>query len=264
MAQASSQWQHLVSLLQAVPLADVGNAVGKQIPWRRWSAPGGWLLVAGGSIGLLFWNGRLVVATSIGIAMMLLVYLLQDSKWKPWKGLMPFLKGWNRQFTVAVASGGAAMFGTYLATSVWLEAENHWIATGMIFQGTATLGMLGLLVWQMIGQNHDRRISSFAQTLSDLSHDDPLKRLIAVRQVAEYIEHQDNCGKQHRIADYLRVMLSREDDPIVREAILEGLQVLENFRSLPPNQLQPLNMTQLDARSKRRKVSSVSRSHSHS
>ncbi|NDJ18690.1 hypothetical protein [Myxacorys almedinensis] len=259
MAQASSQWRNLVSLLNAVPLAEVGNVLGKPGLWRRWSAPGGWLLVMGGSIGLLFWNGRLVVATGAGIAMMLLVSVLQDSKGKPWQGLTPLVKGWNQPFAIAAASGGAAMFGTYLATSVWLEAEHHWIATGMIVQGTATLGMVGLLVWQMVGQKHQSAVSSFNQALADLSHEAPLKRLIAVRQLTEHLEQQESRAQQHRTADYLRVMLSREQDAIVRDAILEGLQLLQEMRSLPPSQRQRLEFSQVSHRSNPRKSSSMIR-----
>jgi hypothetical protein len=259
-AQASSQWRNLVGLLQAVPLPDVGTTLSKQ-PWRRWSAPGGWLLVTGGATALLFWNGRLVVATGVGVGIMMLVYLLQDSKWQPWKGLKPLLKGWNQSFAIAAASGGAAMFGTYLAASVWLEAEHHWMATAMILQGTATMGMLGLLVWQMASQKQRSADASFAQTLSDLSHESPLKRLIAVHQLTQHIEHQETRAQRHQTADYLRVMLNREDDAIVRDAILEGLQRLQESRGLPPSQRQSLEMTPIQVRPELRQLGVVARHH---
>lgn len=242
-AQASPQWRNLISFLQALPPQAVGKSTKKSLSWRRFSAPGGWVLISGGTIGLLFWNGRLVIATGIGVAVMLLVYVLQDSKWKPWKELRKTIQGWNSQFLLAASSGGAALFGTYLASSVWVEAEHHWIATGMILQGTATLGILGLLIWKTIGEKRDRSALHLDQILMNLTQENPLKRLIAVRQLTDYIGQQEgDRNTQFRLADYLRVMLAREEDAIVRDAILEGLQILENARSLPSTGLHPLQV----------------------
>ncbi len=208
------------------------------------------MLVSGSTIGLLFWNGRLVIATGIGVATMLLVYILQDSKWKPWREAQKILQGWNSQFLWAAASGSAALLGTYMASSIWVEAEHHWIATGMIFQGTATFGLLGLVVWQMMGQKRDRTLSRVDQVLLQLTDADPLRRLIAVRQLIELMEHRENQAQHRQFADYLRVMLSREEDAIVRDSILEGLQILQDDRSLPPTRLQPLEPAKLKPRAK--------------
>jgi hypothetical protein len=244
-AQATSPWRNLVNLLQALPLEAVSNSVRKQIPWRRWQLPGGWVLVGGGTLGLLFWNGRLVIATGIGVAIMMLVYVFQDSKWKPWTEVQKILEGWNSQFLLAAASGGTAMLGTYMASSIWVEAEHHWIATGMILQGTATFGLLGLVIWQMMGQKRDRTATKVDHLLSHLTDPDPLKRLIAVRQLIEAMEHREHPVQHRHYADYLRVMLSREEDAIVRDSILEGLQILQDDRSLPPTRLQPLEPAKL-------------------
>jgi hypothetical protein len=238
--------QNLTAVVQALP--DVSKALGKS--WRRWSAPGGWVLIGGGPIGLLFWNGRLVIATGIGVATMLLVYVLQDSKWNPRKDLQKWLKGWNAPFLMAAASGGAAMFGTYLAASIWAESEHHWMATGMILQGTATLGVLGLLIWKMMTEQRDRATLQLDQILNHLTQPDALKRLIAVRQLTEYIEQTQNRKSQVYLADYLRVMLAREEDEIVRDAILAGLQTLDDAHSLLPARLQPLQVSPAKTRLK--------------
>jgi hypothetical protein len=243
-AQASSQWRNLVSLVQNSPLAEIDLRDLKHVSWQRWSAPGGWLLFTGGTIGLLFWNGRLVVATGAGVAVMLLVYLMQDGNWKaPWADLRKFLQGWNRQFLLAVASGGAATFGTYLAASLWAEVGSPWIATGMLLQQAATMGAVGLLIWQMMGKQPDRPITRLNQILDDLTDADPLKRLIAVRRMSEVLKKQPDRAQQRQLADYLRVMLSREEEPIVRDAVLEGLQTLNTARSLAPSRTQPLEAT---------------------
>ncbi|MCY7276613.1 MAG: hypothetical protein LH702_23485 [Phormidesmis sp. CAN_BIN44] len=213
----------------------------KSFSLRHFSAPGGWLLITGGTIGLLFWNGRLVVATGAGIAVMMLVYLSQDGNWKaPWSDVQKFLQGWNQTFLLAVTSGSAATFGTYLAASLWAEVGSPWIATGMILQQTATIGTLGFLIWQMLNRQESCPITRFNQILDDLTDGDPLKRLIAVRRMTDSIEQQSDRAQKRQMADYLRVMLSREEDPIVRDALLEGLQSLDIIRSLSESKVQAI------------------------
>ncbi len=237
MAQTSSQWRNLVNLVQNSPLVDRDRPFNL----RRWSVPGGWLLVTGGTIGLLFWNGRLVLATGAGVAVMMLVYLMQDGHWKaPWSDLHKGLQGWNQPFLLAVASGSAATFGIYLAAALWAEVGSPWIATGMILQQAATIAALGLLIWQAANRSENRPAHRFDQVLADLTDGDPLKRLIAVRRMTEMIEQQRDRVQKRQLTDYLRVMLSREEDTIVRDAVLEGLQALDQVRSLPEGQGQAI------------------------
>ena len=239
MAQSSSQWRNLVSLIQNSTLAG-GDRRFSSPALRRWSAPGGWLLVTGGAIGLLFWNGRLVIATGAGVAVMLLVYLMQDGVWKsPRLEVQKFLQGWNQSFLLAAASGCAATFGIYLAASLWAEVSSPWIATGMLLQQVTTIAALGLLIWQMVNRQESRPTTRFNQVLDDLTNGDPLKRLIAVRRITDAIEQHDRAQKR-QISDYLRVMLSREENSIVRDAVLEGLQTLDVTRSLTASKVEPI------------------------
>ncbi|PSB16307.1 hypothetical protein C7B65_22030 [Phormidesmis priestleyi ULC007] len=234
MAQTSSQWRNLVSLIQR-------DRRLKPLALRRWSASGGWLLVTGGTIGLLFWNGRLVLATGAGVAVMMLVYLMQDGNWKaPWSEMEKFLQGWNQTFLLAAASGCAATFGIYLAASLWAEVNSPWIATGMLLQQTTTIAALGLLIWQMVNRQESRPTTRLNQILDDLTNSDPLKRLIAVRRITNAIEQQSDRVQKRQMADYLRVMLSREEDTIVRDAVLEGLQALDITRSLTASKVEPI------------------------
>lgn len=239
MTQTSSQWRNLVGLIQNSTLADRDRRF-KSITLRRLSTSGGWLLVTGGAIGLLFWNGRLVLATGAGVAVMLLVYLTQDGHWKaPWSEVQKFLQGWNQPFLLAAASGCAATFGIYLAASLWAEVGSPWIATGMLLQQVTTIAALVLLTWQMVNRQESRPTAYLNQILDDLTNDDPLKRLIAVRRMTDVIEQSDRAQKR-QIADYLRVMLSREEDMIVRDAVLEGLQKLDITRSLTASKVEPI------------------------
>ncbi|MCY7324481.1 MAG: hypothetical protein LH660_22465 [Phormidesmis sp. CAN_BIN36] len=239
MTQTSSQWRNLVGLIQNSTLADRDRRF-KSITLRRLSTSGGWLLVTGGTIALLFWNGRLVLATGAGVAVMLLVYLMQDGHWKaPWSEMQKFLQGWNQPFLLAATSGCAATFGIYLAASLWSEVGSPWIATGMLLQQTTTIAVLVLLIWQMVNRQENRPTDRFNQMSDDLTNGDPLKRLVAVRRITEAIKQHDRAQKR-QIADYLRVMLSREENTIVRDAVLEGLQKLDITRSLTASKVEPI------------------------
>jgi hypothetical protein len=224
-AQASSQWRYLVNLIQASPLAEVSSETFKYLGRKRWSNSGSWLLVTSGMVALLFWNGRLVLATSVGVATMAIAYLLQDGQWQI-PDLRKWLQGWNRQFLLTVTSGSVATLGTYLAASVWAETTSHWIATLLILQGVATMGMLGLLIWRSLGQTTATSGATLNDVLPDLTALDPLKRLMAIHRIIELLERPTADRATHRqMANYFRLMLSREDQPIVREALLEGLQI---------------------------------------
>lgn len=239
MAQSSSQWRNLVGLVQST-LAERDRRF-KSITLRRLSTSGSWLLVTGGTIGLLFWNGRLVLATGAGVAVMMLVYLMQDGTWKaPWSEVQKFLQGWNQPFLLAAMSGCAATFGIYLAASLWAEVGSPWIATGMLLQQVTTIAALGLLIWQMANRQEGRPTTRFNQILDDLTNSDPLKRLIAVRRMTEAIEQQSDRVQKRQMADYLRVMLSREENSIVRDAVLEALQTLDVTRSLTASKMEPI------------------------
>ncbi len=238
MTQTSSQWRNLVGLIQNSTLADRDRRF-ESITLRRLSTSGGWLLVTGGAIALLFWNGRLVLATGAGVVVMLLVYLMQDGHWKaPWSEVQKFLQGWNQPFLLAATSGCAATFGIYLAAALWSEVGSPWIATGMLLQQTTTIAVLVLLTWQMMNRQ-ESPTTRFNQILDDLTDGDPLKRLIAVRRMTDAIEQSDRVQKR-QIADYLRVMLSREENTIVRDAVLEGLQKLDITRSLTASKVEPI------------------------
>lgn len=223
-------------------------------------------MVGAGAMALLYWNGRLFVATGAGIGVMVLVYLMHD--WKPsinLAALRKTLDGWNQPFLVAVGAGAIATFTTYLAASVWADAESHWIASGAILQSMGTLTVLLLLITQMLNRQERKHRIPYNKLVSDLVNDDPLKRLIAVRQLTDAVSVLDDepCDRRsgiakkptrREIADYFRLMLQREDDAIVRDAIYDGLQTLdivyqlkqatEPLLQLSPRQQDPAKLRQ--------------------
>ncbi|MEX0271528.1 hypothetical protein AB3R30_20565 [Leptolyngbyaceae cyanobacterium UHCC 1019] len=246
-AKDTFRGRFLVSAIQDLPLAKLKTQTLKRFSSRHGFGSGGWVVVTTGAIALLYWNSRLVFATGTGIVAMLLVYLMHD--WKPSinaVALRQLLQGWNQPFLVAAGTGAIATFSTYLAAAIWAESDSAWIASGAILQGMGTLTGLGLLVWQICNRQESHAPLQINQLLFDLAHEDPLKRLLAVRQLTDSISVLDDQSRLDRrslptnrhpnlakipsrrqIADYFRVMLQREEDPIIRAAVLDGLQTLE-------------------------------------
>lgn len=228
------RWRYLMRLLQGVSLADLQLSGLKHLPVRGWVRPGKWLLFGGGLAAMLYWNERLVLATGSGVAVMLLVYLLH--RWKleiPWSDIRKFLQAWNHPVVLSIAAGGAATLISYMVASVWVESDSHWIAAAAILQGMGTLALLILLIWQGITQQAERDRRWFNRALADLTHSDPLRRLIAVRHLSSRIpDWHDNPTQQQELADYFHLMLHQEQEAIVRDAILDGMQLLERVKSL--------------------------------
>lgn len=236
-AKDTFRWRFFVSAVQDLPLEEMASQA-RRFTVRLWSNSGGWVILTVGTVSMLYWNGRLVIATGIGVAVMLMVYLMHD--WKPERSLSElrrFLQGWNQPFALSVGIGSVATLSTYLATSIWADSESPWIASGSILQGMGTLAILVLLGWQWLNRSSDRQSFPYHRWLSDLTHEDPLKRLVAVRQLTDMVSVLEDNGdlaargirhpSSRAISDCFRLMLTREPDPIVRDAVYDGLQTLE-------------------------------------
>lgn len=180
-------------------------------------------LSAGGALLLGHWH--LLLATGAGALAMISVYRAQDRSWRlQWFQLRQWLNGPNRYLVLAVASGGFVSLSTYIALAVWMESESHWLASASILQGLGTLTAIALLSWQILDRQSHGRETSLNQLLTQLTDEDALKRLIAVRQLVSWQNHQpSDLSQQAAIADCLRLMLGREPESIVREAILDSL-----------------------------------------
>jgi hypothetical protein len=193
-----------------------------------------WLLSLVLAIAMLCWHWKLVLATSLGVLVMWLVYRLQALNWQVcWSNLRRFFQGANRQLAIAVGSGSLASLSIYMALSIGIDTDSPWIGVAAMLQGLGTLSILVLLIYHMIGRQENQEDAQLEALLVELTHTEPLKRLIAVRQLARLgTKARFDKTEQRSIADYFRLMLSRESEPIVRDAIIECLQALENVKSL--------------------------------
>lgn len=239
MAKASKQqWQELINPIQATSLQELqelSKKFRKQLSRYRFKGRRVSLFVLTLLAATLLWNWKLVLATGTGALVMLGAYSLQQKDWQRIAAdLRRFLRGSNRKIAIAAGTGGLATFSTYMAVSIWIDSENHWMATGLILQGVGTIATLTLLSWQLLNQQTSPDEASLNELLMHLTDADSLKRLIAVRQLAGLVgQHKCEQHQERAIADYFRLMLERETSIAVREALLESLQAIQNPKQLP-------------------------------
>jgi hypothetical protein len=239
--QASLQLQQLVHRLQDAIAAALNSRSFKQLRQQIEAAKGSLLGVLMLVI-LLIWNWQLVLSLGVGALAVILIYLAHQGELNiAWLGWSKLWNRSNRALTLAIAGGGIAATSTYLVTAIWQEAGGSWITTGIILQGLATLFILLLLVWQAIDRffkHQDDHNQKFDALLANLANPDPLKRLIAVRQITQWVKSPSMSQAAppsmppSDLVDCFRLMLNRETEPVICSALLESLQVLSQIPQL--------------------------------
>ena len=216
MSQAKSGWQQAF---------DTCRLLAKNKQFRKLSGQAACF----GIFALLWWmNWKLFLATSVGIAAMSACYLSQNSHWQNYcQRWRKFFVGSNRQLTLAVGTGGSAAFCTYLAASVWTDADNQWLATGSILQGIISLTTLVFLLWSIRGKKDSSLEDKLDRLLLDLSDRDRLKRLVAIRQLTRFlISNRLSAEHYSQSIEYYRLMLSEPQPAVIKDALLESLNIL--------------------------------------
>ncbi|MGL5873231.1 MAG: ATP synthase subunit I [Xenococcaceae cyanobacterium] len=233
MSKTSFWWKQHIYILENLLDAKLLSKVGQVFNGVRLSNRHqirkicSWLICLLVILMMWLWNWKLVLATAVGISSIYSIYLFPSRKWQTyWLKWQKFWLGDRRKFTLSVSGGGFAAFSTYMATSIWAESENRWLASAVIFQSFATIFTLVLLIWNFSCDRANRDNHKFDRHLSELTATDPLKRLIAVRQLTHLARKiNGDCEHKDRLIEYFRMMLSQEKETIVREAILESLQI---------------------------------------
>jgi hypothetical protein len=236
-AQASSSWQQLMNQIPNWTLPQFKTKSQKQRTVQRFREPGGYLGFLTIVVAMLLWNWKLLLALLVGIGVMVLVYSMHRWDWQGrWSKIRDLLNTPNSRLAASVGSGAIACLSTYMTAAIWVNSTNPWIAAGTIVQGLGTLLTLILLVWQIIHFYGSRKEDQLDELLVFLTDKDPLKRLIAVRQLAKLVTRKgfDSYVRQN-LVDCLRLLLSREEELIVREAAFESLQALDRVQQLSPN-----------------------------
>lgn len=206
-----------------------------------------------GGLGLLLlwvWLWQWLLAVGVGLTVTVGLYLAQQGQLRlpvRWRRLWAPA---NRSLSLAVLGGLVALGSTYLATLLWVS-ESPGLAAGVLLQSYGLLTVLGLLLWQ--GANLRRPAAPVfpRAELTDLTDDEPLKRLIAVRQLTEAALAPVPALPASHLADCFRLMLDRETEPLVCSALLDGLQRLgtqleRRPARTPARRLQPSQAMQVE------------------
>ncbi len=227
-------WQQLIQQLPNWVFTEFKIGATKQRSLQHHN-PGVVLWFLTIAVAMLLWNWKLLLAMSVGVGVMPLVYSMHRWQWQQhWLQMHRFLHSPNSKLILAVISGGVACMITYIAAAIWVDSSSHWIAAGAILQGLGTLLTLILLVWQIIHFYGERQENHLDDLLLNLTATDPLKRLLAVRQLHKLSHRQRvNADTGQNIAECLRLLLMKEEETAIRQAAFESLQALEQLHVFP-------------------------------
>ncbi len=243
MSKISSLWEQvLVSILSQAQVKDWDILALSPKQVSKIITRGALLL---GTILLWWWNWKLLLATSVGIILMLAVYTFKKQHWQRFsRRLHNLLTGYNRKLALAVGTGSMGALFTYMSASIWADAENRWLATGSILQGLGTIVTLSLLGWQL---NSDRYSETkFDQLLLELTAVEPLKRLIVIRQLTRLaVKNRLSREQRLQLVEYFYLMLAQPQEVIVSEALLDSLETF-GFSQLDKSSIKiPLELRQI-------------------
>jgi len=246
-AKASYSLQQLINQIPNWSLPALKAGSPKQQNLKPFSRPRSVISLLAIVIAMLLWNWKLLLALVVGISVMLFTYSLQRWKWQlRWSEIQKLINGPNRQLILAVSSGGIATFSTYMAAAIWVDSHSPWIAAGAIVQGLGTLLTLVLLLWQIVSRYTNQEADLFEKLLLNLTEQDPLKRLIAVRQLTKFISRQSvDPALQQEVAQCLQLLLTKEEETIIRDAAFESLQTLDKLTNVSSNTATPLKPPKL-------------------
>jgi len=230
--QASFSWQQLIN-----QISEIKTGSPKQQMFKQFSEPGFLLGLLTIIVAMLLWSWQLLLALVVGIGIMVFTYSMPKWNWQlRWLEIRKLMSSTNSRLAYSVASGGIATVITYMASAIWVDSPSHWLAAGAIVQGMGTLLTLILLGWQIFSSQGNREEDYLDQLLNNLTEKDPLKRLIAMRQLNKLITRQRvDTAIQQDVVECLQLLLSQEKEVMIREAALDCLQNINGLQLLKPS-----------------------------
>jgi hypothetical protein len=93
------------------------------------------------------------------------------------------------------------------------------------------LSVLGLCLWQLLKQDKQRlNPTQIDYWINHLTALDPLKRLIAIRQINHFVESTYlNSQRTQELREYFQLLLQQESEPTIQNVITEGLEILNTL-----------------------------------
>ncbi|URR36701.1 hypothetical protein NBE99_06095 [Thermosynechococcus sp. HN-54] len=185
------------------------------------------LVISGLGAGLLLWqtDGPLMVATLSGVGTIFLLSRWQRRLLTLWQDLRQQVHQWlHHPFAFTVVGGVIACLGTYTLLHIGQHTTDPWLVVALVILGILLVGIIALLA-TIIGQlQQQQHIQQVSQWFADLTHPQPLHRLVAIRQLARVPKGAD----RRQVQEALYLLLGQETDAIVRRAALEVLDHLDD------------------------------------
>lgn len=229
------QWIH--ALPEGSDLGDWLKQQVRQLPQQPVALAIGACLL----LGLVDW--RLGIAAGAGLGSWQSIARLSPSRWHR----LQVLSGkWQRRLKrgwgTPVLVSGLALGGTYTMLSALSNPGSPWVVLALLLQGGVGLLTLALVLRQSALNSGADETPQFETLLMQLTHPDPLTRLITVRQLVRwlsqprlnriYVDGVQISVRSHLI-DCFELMLAREPEPLVCNALQQGLMVLQPHAELP-------------------------------
>jgi hypothetical protein len=236
----------LIQALERLLLSTSGSSTGKapaklrnhrrgdRTQHKALLISGGWWVALAFAIVLMLWHPDLLLATLAGSGTMLGVYLMATSGTTiDWVAVSRLGDRLRQPVLLAIGTGAIVSLLVYVSLAVWGATENHWVASGLIAQGVATLAVLVLLVWQTLNRLTGRDRVELTPMLLQVADENGLKRMIAIRQIGQWLEQRRlDRAERKSVAACVQYLLGRETDGAIREAALDVLQQIQLMQDL--------------------------------
>lgn len=176
---------------------------------------------------MLIWNWQLLFATLAGIGVLVLLSRFPIDRWSLyWQKWQQQINLPQRRLLIAVIGSGIAGIGTYWGVNLWQELNNPWLASGAIAQGVLLTILLAFQSSKLFTTSPSPH--PFSEMLGDLTAENPLKRLMAIRELTQLaIRGNLHADQLKQVNEYFSLLFSVETKPIVRQGLLESMQTLQ-------------------------------------
>jgi hypothetical protein len=219
-----------------------------------------------GSCALGLVNGAVVISLGIGWVAYKQLLALSPRQWDQLRQqveqALPLPRSVQQRALLLSLLLAASSF---TMTSLWQATHSPLMGIVLLGQTTLTFFVVGLLLRTGISPatrsprrrgepllqaqdsaSVDTTLDPVEQNLSQLSHPDPLQRLVAVRRLVKRVDTSENdqlyaaeagISLRSHLLDCFHMMLAHEPEPIVRTAVREGLELLRRPHQLPQGPL---------------------------